>query len=76
MLDPEVLGRAMLSVCLDGDKYPSGTILEVADPDDWRAVNLLNDPGPQGKATAVSQKDQAVADIKAILEDDRRGGKR
>ncbi|KAH8878777.1 hypothetical protein GQ53DRAFT_621389, partial [Thozetella sp. PMI_491] len=46
LLDPEAVGRAMMVVATN-PKYPPGTILEVADiNDNWRQVNILNDPGP------------------------------
>ena len=47
--------RAMLALISD-DKYASGTILEVGDIDMWHEVQLLNDPGPQGKSTLSRSK--------------------
>jgi hypothetical protein len=73
MLPPEEVARGMLAVCLD-PKYAPGTILEVADPDSWREVQLLNDPGPQGRATWTSRKQDALEDVKAMIEKDRRSG--
>lgn len=70
MLEPEHVGRAMLAVCLDS-KYPPGTVLEVTDVDNWREVMLLNDPGPQGKAILASKKRDALADVLAIIEQDK-----
>lgn len=70
MLEPEEVARGMLAVCLD-PKYPPGTILEVADTDNWREVKLLNDPGPQGKAILASRKQDAVADVLAFIEKDK-----
>lgn len=70
MLPPEEVARGMIAVCLDA-KYPPGTILEVADMGNWREVMLLNDPGPQGKAILASKKQDAVADVVALIEKDK-----
>ena len=70
MLEPEHVARGMVAVCLD-PKYPPGTILEVTDVDNWRQVMMLNDPGPQGKAILASKKQNAVADVVAMIEQDR-----
>ena len=69
-LAPEEVARAMIAVCLD-PQYPPGTILEVADPDSWRPVMLLNDTGPQGRAILASKKQDAVAGVLALIEKDR-----
>ncbi|OAA60222.1 NAD(P)-binding domain protein [Niveomyces insectorum RCEF 264] len=71
MLEPEAVARAMFAVATD-PKYPPGTILECADLDDnWRVVNLLNDPGPQGRASWSSNKDLALEDVKKMIDADR-----
>ncbi|KAH0845711.1 NAD-dependent 15-hydroxyprostaglandin dehydrogenase [Fonsecaea pedrosoi] len=70
MLSPDEVARGMMAVCLD-PKYPPGTILEVADVDNWREVKLLNDPGPQGRAILASKKQDAVADVIAFIEKDK-----
>lgn len=72
MLDTAEVARGMLAVATEL-KYPPGTVLEVADPGNWRVVHLLNDPGPQGKATTSSRKDETIADIKRILDAERKG---
>lgn len=68
MLEPEDVGRAMMAVATDL-KYPAGTILEVADiNDNWREVNMLNDPGPRGAASWNSNKNLALADVQGIID--------
>ncbi|KAJ9606671.1 hypothetical protein H2200_008679 [Cladophialophora chaetospira] len=74
MLEPEDVARGMLAVCLDS-KYPSGTVLEITDIDNWREVMLLNDPGPQGRAVIASKKKDAIADVVAAMERDRNDGR-
>lgn len=71
MLEPEHVAKAMLAVCVDS-KYPAGTILEVTEIENWREVMLLNDPGPRGKAVLASKKQDALADVIAILEQDKK----
>ena len=71
-LPPEEVARGMVAVCLD-PKYVPGTILEVADPDSWREVKLLNDPGPQGRAILASKKQSAVNEVIVLLEKDKQG---
>lgn len=72
VLPPEEVSRGMLAACLD-EKCPPGTILEVADMDNWREVQLLNDPGSQGKAILASRKRDAVADVISWIEKDKQG---
>jgi hypothetical protein len=70
MLDPTVLGDAMLAVTKNEDgRYPAGTILEVTDDEEekWRKIPLHNNPGPQGRATGASNKALGLKDIKEIL---------
>lgn len=69
-LDPEEVAKGMVAVCLD-PKYPPGTILEVADPDSYREVMMLNDPGPQGRAILASGKQDAVSGVIALIEKDK-----
>jgi 3-hydroxybutyrate dehydrogenase len=71
MLDPEDVAKAMLALCLDDGSYPSGTVLEVTDTEKWRKVELLNDPGPQGRAVIASKKQEALIDVMAYIEQDR-----
>lgn len=68
---PDEIGRGMMAVCFD-DKFPAGTVLEVTHPDRWREVFLLNDPGPAAHAF-TSRKEEAITDIVAALDADRRG---
>lgn len=71
MLEPSAVARAMLAVATDLD-YPAGTILEVADLDDsWRVVNMLNDPGPQGRASWSSNKNLALEDVKRVVDSEK-----
>lgn len=71
MLEPEDVARAMVAVATDL-KYPAGTILEVADVNDnWRVVNMLNDPGPQGAASWNSNKNLALADVQGIIDSEK-----
>ncbi|KAK4553513.1 hypothetical protein LTR86_009309 [Recurvomyces mirabilis] len=49
LLPPDEVVRAMLALVLDS-KYRGGTVLEVNDIGSWREVQLLNDPGPQGRS--------------------------
>ena len=71
VLPPEEVVKAMLAL-LTESKYISGTVLEVGDTT-WREVQLLNDPGPQGRATLPRSK--AADSIKlveqALLNDER-----
>ncbi|KAL4861253.1 hypothetical protein BDV12DRAFT_71222 [Aspergillus spectabilis] len=55
ILPPEEVVKAMMALITDS-KYPSGTVLEVADIGGWREVKLLNDEGPQGRAAASRAK--------------------
>jgi 3-hydroxybutyrate dehydrogenase len=71
LVKPEEIARGMMAVATDL-KYPPGTILEVTDR--WREVHMLNDPGPQGRGTASSNRDNALKDIVAILESERKSG--
>ena len=75
LLPPEEVARGMIALCEDPEKYPAGTVLEVADlgENKWRKVELLNDPGPQGRAKTVSNKDEQLKAIRAILEQDAEG---
>lgn len=73
-IPPEEVARGMLAVATD-PKYPPGTVLEVADFGNWRVVPLLNNPGPQGKAKQVSNKDLGLEDVKKMLEKDRSSAK-
>lgn len=67
MLEPSAVARAMMAVATD-TKYPSGTILECADlGDNWRVVNMLNDPGPQGRASWSSNKNLALEDVRKVI---------
>jgi 3-hydroxybutyrate dehydrogenase len=75
MLEPEDIARAMMALCTDETKYQSGTVLEVTDVENWREVRMLNDPGPQGKATVVSNKELGLTDVRAILERDKHNGR-
>ncbi|KAL2834383.1 NAD(P)-binding protein [Aspergillus cavernicola] len=70
LLDPAVLAKAMLALVEDvDDKYPAGTILEVTENEEemWRRVPLYDNPGPQGRAISVSNKDDGVKQIREIL---------
>lgn len=56
-------------------KYPPGTVLEVGDIGTWREVKLLNDIGPQGRATKLRDRAKnAVNDVKEVLKKDAEGG--
>jgi hypothetical protein len=59
----------------DEKKYPSGTVLEVADvgEETWRKVETLNDPGVQGRARKVSNKENAIEVVKQWLKSDMEG---
>jgi 3-hydroxybutyrate dehydrogenase len=73
MLDTSAVGRCMLAVATDL-KYLPGTILEVADIDDnWRVVRIVDDPGPQGKASWSSNKNIALEDVRAIIDGEKGG---
>ena len=73
LLPPEEIARAMLALLTD-PKYKPGTVLEVADMGNWREVQLLNDPGPSGRASAASNKTQAIyEDVNRFLEEDGMG---
>lgn len=75
MLEPEAVGRAMLAAATDL-RYPPGTILEVADiNDNWREVNILNDPGPSGAASWTSNKNLALADVQRIIDGEKGSSK-
>ena len=71
---PEEIASGMMAVATDL-KYPQSTVLEVTGPgpENWREVMMLNDPGPK-KAAFFSRKDEAIKDVIAILEKDRKGG--
>lgn len=52
-------------------QYPPGTVLEVGDFGNWREVKLLNDNGPQGRATVMREKAKgAVTHVKEVLKRD------
>ncbi|RFU26298.1 hypothetical protein B7463_g10053, partial [Scytalidium lignicola] len=73
ILDPAVVASAMMAVVENTeDKYPAGIILEVteAEEEKWRLVPLYNNPGPQGRAGKISNKDDGLKDIEKILEQD------
>lgn len=65
LLSPEEVVKGMIALITDS-KYPSGTVLEVADIGGWREVKLLNDSGPQGRAS--SSRAKAVEAIKIVEE--------
>jgi hypothetical protein len=69
LLPPEEIAKAMIALLSDSS-YPPGTVLEVGDVGRWRPVSLLNDPGPQGRATVTSKKDDAIAGVKKMLDMD------
>jgi 3-hydroxybutyrate dehydrogenase len=72
LASPEQIANGMVAVALDKGRYASGTVLEITGgPDRWRVVHMLNDPGPQGVGSWTSRKDEAVADVKAIIEGER-----
>ncbi|KIX03819.1 uncharacterized protein Z518_07372 [Rhinocladiella mackenziei CBS 650.93] len=64
------IARGMMAVCFD-ENFPSGTVLEVTHPDRWREVFLLNDPGPAAHAW-TSKKEEAIVDVIAALDADRK----
>ncbi|OAP63779.1 hypothetical protein AYL99_03006 [Fonsecaea erecta] len=68
---PDEIGRGMMAVAFDRERFPPGTVLEVTHPDRWREVNLLNDPGP-GPHAFTSRKEEGMADVYAALEADRK----
>lgn len=71
MLEPEDVGRAMFAAATDL-RYQPGTILEVADiNDNWREVNILNDPGPRGAASWTSNKNLALADVQRVIDSEK-----
>lgn len=59
---------------LSSSKYPSGTVLEVGDIGGLREVQLLNDPGPQGRSAQPRSKAQdAVKMVFEALDIDAKG---
>lgn len=67
------MANAMLAMVEnEDDKYPSGTVLEVTEPDRslWRHVPLFNNPGPQGRAISVSNKNTGLEQISEIMRKD------
>lgn len=67
------MANAMLALVEnEGNRYPSGSVLEVTEPDQslWRHVPLYNNPGPQGRAISVSNKDTGLRQIAEILQKD------
>lgn len=66
VLPPEEIVRGMLALLVD-NRYPSGTVLEVGDFENWRVVQLLNDAGPQAKAneTKIKTSDLLERSLKA-----------
>lgn len=73
LLNPADLANAMLAVTENSNgRYPAGTILEVTEPDEqlWRHVPLYNNPGPQGRAISVSNKDNGLKQIAQLLVED------
>ena len=72
---PEVVAEGMLAVSTEL-QYATGTVLEVTGPrpKGWREVQMLNDPGPKNNAF-FSKKDDAIKDIAAFLDADKRSRK-
>lgn len=72
---PENIAEGMFAVCTDL-RYPTATVLEVTGPKPggWREVKMLNDPGPKA-AAFFSKKDEAIKDVAAFLEADKKSGK-
>ncbi|EXJ73916.1 uncharacterized protein A1O5_02210 [Cladophialophora psammophila CBS 110553] len=68
---PDEIGRGMMAVAFDRERFPPGTVLEVTHPDRWREVFLLNDPGP-GPHAFTSRKEEGMADVYAALDADRK----
>ncbi|KIW87791.1 uncharacterized protein Z519_11765 [Cladophialophora bantiana CBS 173.52] len=68
---PDEIGRGMMAVAFDRERFPPGTVLEVTHPDRWREVFLLNDPGP-GPHAFTSRKEEGMADVYAALDTDRK----
>ena len=62
LLPTDEVVRAMLSL-LTETRYPSGTVLEIGDIGGWREVQLLNDPGPQGRSTKARSKAQEALSL-------------
>ncbi|KAI9927506.1 hypothetical protein MW887_003123 [Aspergillus wentii] len=56
VLETETVAEAMFAVMTQKETYKGGTVLEVCHPTDWRVVNRLNDPGPQGLPANVRSK--------------------
>ena len=75
MLPPGEVAKGMVALVEDEKKYPSGTVLEVADvgEETWRKVETLNDPGVQGRARKVSNKENAIEVVKQWLKSDMEG---
>lgn len=72
ILPPDEVVKAMMTLITD-PKYPSGTVLEVADIGGWREVHLLNDGGPQGRAAASRAKAaEAIRIVEEALNKDSR----
>lgn len=70
MLEPGEVARGMVALVEnEGGRYPSGTVLEVADvgEETWRVKSMLNDPGVQGRACKVSNKENAIEVVKQWL---------
>lgn len=72
LLPTEEVVKAMLALLID-KKYTGGTVLEVGDIGTWRAVQLLQDPGPQGRSTLAREKtaDATLRLSKILLADDK-----
>jgi len=73
LLDPAVIAKAMVAMVENCDnKYPAGTVLEVTDNEEhqWRKVPQYNNPGPQGRAINIGNKDEALKPIKEFLAQD------
>ncbi|KAL3442931.1 NAD(P)-binding protein [Aspergillus insuetus] len=75
VLPPEEVVKAMMALITDS-RYPSGTVLEVADIGGWREVKLLNDGGPQGRAASSRAKAaEAIRIVEEALNKDSRASR-
>jgi hypothetical protein len=75
ILPPEEVVKTMMALVTDS-RYPSGTVLEVADIGGWREVQLLNDGGPQGRAASSRAKAaEAIRIVEEALDKDSRGSR-
>jgi hypothetical protein len=75
VLTSEEVVKAMMAL-VTGTKYPSGTVLEVADIGGWREVKLLNDGGPQGRAASSRAKAaEAIRIVEEALDKDSRASR-